>query len=218
MKLSNIFSKQSAVGAIDNQSFSMPASQNSAGTLSRFSRNNIVLIKRVALVVGLFVLLVVVVKILNIKVPGTGSVAGTAQEATAALSLSQSYTFDGRNDQAKVVDKHPIKMTFVSAELNRKILIKGQPATARDGKIFLVVNMDLENQSSDRMYLPVYDMIRLQEGDKLRAPDVHNSLVQIDPISSKGTRIGFLIDDKGRDFSLKIGELTGTKQTIDLKF
>lgn len=196
-------------------SFSAPAQRKPS--LSTFlNRRNA---KRILLIVALLLLMAAIPFIIRASnarraaAPTAGNTKGVAN-----VMIGKSYTFNARNDQAKIVDKRPVKLTFTNAELSKSILIKGQPATARDGKAFLIVNIDLENQYQERYYLPVNDLVRLVESDKLRAPDVHNNLVLIDPISTKSTRIGFLIDDGTKQFTLRIGELNGEKQNIDIKF
>lgn len=143
---------------------------------------------------------------------------GSPGGAVASATINQSYPFAARNDKGALVDKKQVKMTVVQAELNKKIIIKGQPATAREGKAFLILTLEVENTDTQKLYLPVNELVRLQDGDKMRAPDVHNNLVLAEPIATKTTRIGFLINEDSRVYTLKVGEVNGAKQTINLKF
>lgn len=144
--------------------------------------------------------------------------ANASKDAIATATINQSYPFAARNVSGQLVDKKQLKMTITQAEINKRIIIKGQPATARDGKAFLILTIEIDNSDTQKLYLPVNELVRLEEGDKMRAPDVHNDLVLAEPIATKTTRIGFLVDDPKREFTLKVGEVSGAKQTIDLKF
>lgn len=179
---------------------------------------NMKTVYRVSVILALIALVALLPKMLQLRVgsseSGSGVVAGT--QTDNAIAINKAYTFNARNNQGGVIDKKPMKLSVTSAEVNKNILIKGQPANARSGKSFLIFNVDIDNSFSDKLYMPVNDLVRLQEGDKLRAPDVHNSLVLVDPISTKTTRIGFLVDDGAKNFILKIGEVNGEKQTIEL--
>ncbi len=175
---------------------------------------------RRSLLMASFVLLIgILVVIINAKSSNSSSIAGvsTTNGSGSSTQISQSYTFNARDNQGRLLDKKTIKMTIQSAQLQKQILIQGQPATARTGKTFLIFSIDLENTYTDRAYLPVNQLIRWQDGNKLRAPDVHNDLVLIDPISTKSTRVGYLVNDNQHEFTIKVGEVDGPKQTINLK-
>lgn len=144
--------------------------------------------------------------------------AGISNTNAPSVTINRTYSFNARNDQIRIVDKKPIKVTLVKAELNRQILIKGQPAAAALGKTFLIIDAEVENPYQEPYYLPFNDLVRWQDGDKLRAPDVHNALVLIDPIATKTTRVGFLVDAGRKSYTIKVGEINGEKQAIEISF
>lgn len=195
-----------------------PTKQNSSRP--SLSYRNKKILRRVLFGTMFLVLAFVIVRAISVKPQNVKSqeLGSSSRDAIASAKIGQSYPFNARNGSAQLVDKKQVKMTIAEAEINKKIIIKGSPATARDGKAFLILTVEIENSNTDKLYLPVNDLVRMQDGDKMKAPDVHNNLVLAEPIATKTTRIGFLIDDTAREFALKIGEVTGAKQTIDLKF
>ena len=52
--------------------------------------------------------------------------------------------------------------------------------------------------------------------NELLAPDTHNDPVEIQAISTKFTRVGFIINDSDKDLVLHVGEIQGDKEKIEL--
>lgn len=110
-----------------------------------------------------------------------------------------------------------LKITLTTAENTNKILIQGQPATARDGKSFLILNLEVENSTKNQLTVRPVDLIRMIDADnKSYAPDIHNNDVAVEPISIKKTRAGYVIDDSQKHFKFLIGEVSGNKETIEV--
>lgn len=110
-----------------------------------------------------------------------------------------------------------LKITLTSAENTNKILIQGQPATARDGKSFLILNLEVENSTKNQLTVRPVDLIRMVDANnKSYAPDIHNNDVAVEPISIKKTRAGYVIDDSQKHFKFLIGEVSGNKETIEV--
>lgn len=196
-----------------------PASKPNTSHFSVSYRNR-KLLRRLLFGTMFVVLAFVIVRAISAKPQNVKSqeLGRSSRDALAAAKIGQSYPFNARNANGQFVDKKQLKMTITDAEINKRIIIKGQPATAREGKAFLILSVEIENSNTDKLYLPVNDLVRMAEGEKMRAPDVHNNLVLAEPIATKTTRIGFLINDNTREFALKVGEVNGAKQSIDLKF
>lgn len=173
---------------------------------------------RVLITITLLVLIIFFgFKMLTKKVVNTT----TPQKLQAAqkVDLGNSISFIGLDMQGKAT-KSKIKMTFVSAEKSSDVLVKDQSYKAKEGKAFLIVNLELQNDTTDKLNIIPGDLIRLTVGsdDKKYAPDLHNNTVLISPISVKNDRVGFVVDSGVNNFKLLVGELEKKKEEVDIKF
>jgi hypothetical protein len=110
-----------------------------------------------------------------------------------------------------------LKITLTTVENTNKILIQGQPATARDGKSFLILNLEVENSTKNQLTVRPVDLIRMIDtAGKSYAPDIHNNDVTVEAISIKKTRAGYVIDNNQKHFKFLIGEVTGKKEAIEV--
>lgn len=143
----------------------------------------------------------------------------TIREAKATLPLNKEFKFPLKNDKGDVVGE--IKYVIENAELRDQIIIKGRKASAVQGRIFLVLNLKVVNDSNKTISMNTKDYARLSingNENELLAPSIHNDPVVIDAISTKPTRIGFAVSEDDKDLKIKIGEIQGEKTTIDIKF
>lgn len=135
------------------------------------------------------------------------------------VPLNKSLDFYGLDMQGRST-KDKIKMTFISAETSNEVLVKDQTYTAKPGKAFLLVNLELQNDSTEKLNTVPGDLIRLTVGsdDKKYAPDLHNNAVLVAPISVKNDRVGFVIDSGVKNLKLLVGELEKKKEEVEIKF
>ena len=134
----------------------------------------------------------------------------------AQETLNKSFDFPLKDATGKVVSK--VHYEIQSAELDNQIVIKGQLATAVQGRSFLILNLKIINNYDKAIQLNTRDYVRLivnNSVDKLAA-DIHNDPVDIQPISTKYTRIGFPIDTNAKNLTLQVGEIDGPKQSFQL--
>ena len=111
------------------------------------------------------------------------------------------------------------KLIITSTTVDRanRILIQGKPATARDTKAFLIINLEIENSTVNQLTVRPVDFIRLQDdAGRNFAPDVHNDDVTVEPVSIKKTRVGFVVDESQNTFKFLFGELNGTKEVVEV--
>ena len=151
-------------------------------------------------------------------------VAGAATQNTqvsiakpiAQETLNKSFDFPLKDSAGKTVSKFNYEIQ--SAEEDNQVVIKGQVATAVQGKVFLILNLKITNSFDKDVQLNTRDYVRLiidNSSDRLAA-DVHNDPVDVQAISTKFTRIGFPINADAKNLKLEVGEIDGTKQTIQL--
>jgi hypothetical protein len=139
-------------------------------------------------------------------------------DAKARQNIGQNFDFPITDSTGKAVTK--IHYSVENAELHDEIVVQGQPATAVKGKTFLVVNLKITNDYDKPIQLNTKDYVRLTRNgsEEQLAADIHNDPITIQPISTKFTRLGFAINDNDKNLQLHVGEISGTKSTIDLHF
>ncbi len=141
----------------------------------------------------------------------------TVVKPLAQEMLDKTFNFPLKDATSKVVSKFQYEIQ--SAELDNQIIIKGQVATAVQGRTFLILNLKITNSFNKDVQLNTRDYVRLvvdNSTDRLAA-DIHNDPVDVQAISTKYTRIGFPIDSDAKSLKLEVGEIDGTKQTMPLK-
>jgi len=155
---------------------------------------------------------------------GKSSVKGVATKADIApplktIDLNKDFSFSLKDEKGDEIGK--IKYIIENAELRDQIVVQGKKATAVRGRAFLVLNLKIVNDNNKTIGIQTRDYLRMSvNGDEaeLLAPDIHNDPVVVQAISTKYTRIGFPINDTDKDLKLKVGEIKGDKQTVDLSF
>jgi len=83
------------------------------------------------------------------------------------------------------------------------------------------VNLELTNESTQPLNLLPGDLIRLTIGDNKEtkyAPDLHNNLVPVAAISTRVDRVGFVIAENEKNFTLSVGEIDGKKEEVGVGF
>ena len=174
------------------------------------------------------VLVVIVAGVLITKAArghDSAQVAGASAQNTQQVSiakpivqetLNKEFDFPLKDATGKTVSK--FNYTIQSAEEDNQVIIKGQVATAVQGKVFLILNLKITNSFDKDVQLNTRDYVRLiidNSSDRLAA-DIHNDPVDVQAISTKFTRIGFPIDQDSKNLKLEVGEIDGSKQTIQL--
>lgn len=180
--------------------------------------------KKLGKIVGVILVVVLVIWVIGSVVgnsdsgdPGYSRVQ--VQGAKATLDLGKEFSFPILEASGEEVGR--ITFNVESAELKDEIIIKGQRATAVEGRTFLVINLKLKNDFEQPIEMDTRDYIRLKvngNGDDLLAPDIHNDPVEVQAISSKQTRVGFPIDDNNESMILVVGEIGGDKEEVLLEF
>lgn len=139
--------------------------------------------------------------------------------AIATANLNKEFSFPLLDEKGKEVAR--VKYEITSSELRDEIVVKGQRATSVKGRFFLIFNIKIVNNYNKAIQINTRDYIRLivnnNEGDLL-APDIHNDPVEVQAASTKFTRVGYAINESDKDLKIRIGELNGQKETVELNF
>lgn len=173
------------------------------------------------LAIPLVLILVLGIVVFSVVKKSSGNVAGvsTSSSEVKTLKLNREFKFPLKDDKGKKAGE----FTYVieSAELRKKIIVKGQTATAVEGRIFLVVNIKIINELKQGLSINSRDYIRFETNNntkELFAADIHNDPVEAQAISTKNTRVGLAINEQDQELKLQVGEIDGTKTTIPLEF
>jgi len=135
----------------------------------------------------------------------------------ASQTIAKEFSFPLVDSKGKEITR--IKYTVDAAELRDEIIVKGQRASSVRGRTFLIIPIKITNEFDKALEIQAKDYIRLvvNNNDKeLRAADVHSDPVTVQALSTKPARLGFAINDTDTGIKLIVGELNGTKETIEI--
>lgn len=139
--------------------------------------------------------------------------------AKKSLILTKEFAFPLRDNNGEEIDK--MRYIIEKAEIRDEIIVKGKKATSVKGRTFLIVDLKLINNFNKGIEINTRDYVRLVVNNnevETPAPDIHNDPVEVQAISTKYTRVGFPIDDNVQSLKLRVGEINGEKQIIELNF
>lgn len=138
----------------------------------------------------------------------------------ATATINKQMAFSIADEKGKEVTK--LQYSIQSAEIRDEIVVKGTRAVAISGRTFLILNLKLVNTYDKAININARDYVRLVVNgntNELIAADIHNDPVNVQAISTKDTRLGFPINESDINaLSLRVGEIKGSKETIELKF
>lgn len=138
--------------------------------------------------------------------------------AKASQDINKEFLFPLTNSEGEEVSN--LKYVIQAVELRDEIVVKGQRATAIEGRTFLILTLKITNEHSQAIEMTTRDYIRLSVNgneDEWLAPDIHNDPVEIQAISTKNTRVGFPLNDADNNLVLRVGEINGEKEKISLE-
>lgn len=164
-------------------------------------------------------LLIIFLSVITKSTVKTSAEKVSVANPNQSFEINKDFSFPLKDNNN--VDISKINYTVENAQLLDEIIIKGQKALAVEGKTFLIINLKLTNDFNQPIQINTRDYIRLVIDGKekdLLAPDIHNDPVEVQPISSKFTRVGFPINENYKKLELKVGEISKDKKNIELKF
>jgi len=147
----------------------------------------------------------------------SGEQSGSENVNLGAVEVGASFTFLATDSRGN--DGGEVNFRITKAEKTKEVLVQGRPANAKGEKAFLVLHIEIDNSETEKRYIAPVDVLRLVgEDDEKFAPDIHSEVVEIQPISTKITRVGFVVSESQNSFVLQIGELEGEKQSLEINF
>jgi hypothetical protein len=172
--------------------------------------------KVIGVIGGLMVLVMIVGLSRNSNRPNTTTAELSDGEEVTALAeaeVNKQYQFSAMNSEGEKI--YDVQLLLTKAEKTKQVLVQGKPAKAKGDKAFLVLHMEVENSNTTEKYLRPVDLIRLvDDQNKKYAPDIHSDILLIQPISTKGSRVGFVVDQAETNFKFLVGELEGHKEEV----
>ena len=170
------------------------------------------------------ILLVVVVGAVSLAAKYLGRLSNSQEDNGIAINDALAKQSIGKELGVPLLDSEgeeisSINFEIIDAEVRDEIIVRGQKATAVKGKVFLIISLKITNKHGQAVEMDTRDYIRLVvdgNEEELHAPDIHNDPVEIQAISTKNTRVGFPVDRNVSSLILRIGEVSGEKEDIDL--
>lgn len=139
-----------------------------------------------------------------------------SSNAKATVDINKDFEFKAVNVKK---ERKSVRLTLLSAERKDEIKVKGETRTLPKGEDYLLLRLEIDNTTSEKLAITPSDLIRLEdENGKLFAPDYHNGAIVLEPLSVKRDLVSFMTTAKDKQFSLRIGELDGEKEKIDISF
>ena len=169
---------------------------------------------------GLFVLILAIVFL-----PDIWPKSAVKQIAGSQANInSQQTSISGGKFDVPIRDSEgnetgsPLRVNTINIERTEEVLYQGKPLISKEGKDFLVINLEVENSTDNRLTVRPIDFYRItDDSGKSYAADIQTEAVKVEPQSSKKTRVIYIIGDSQRNIKLSIGEIRGdNKETIEI--
>ncbi len=171
------------------------------------------------IIIAIFVLLTLMLGGVAIRNISIASSKPTVADAKASNNIGREFSFPLVNASGEKVSE--VRFVFEKAELRDEIIVQGQKANSVKGRVFFVLNLKIINEHNQAVEINTRDYVRLavsgNESEWL-APEIHNDPVEVQPISTKYTRLGFTINETDKNLTLRVGEISGEKEEITISF
>ena len=143
----------------------------------------------------------------------------TSNSNSLLASAEINKTKEFQAQVSRKTTKEKIGFTIKRAELKNEIRVKDETRRAASDKAYLLLRLELQNDTTKRLVFISTDYIRmLGPDDRKYAPDFHNGAILIEPLSVRNDLVAFVVDRNQKQASFLVGELDGEKEQIDIKF
>lgn len=144
-----------------------------------------------------------------------GGSSNSNSAPTKILPLKQNFSVVALTKDGKTTNGN-FAIDVTGAYRADSILIQGSNVVARNGKDFLVINMELSNPYNLPLYNYPVDSFRLIGVDgKKYAPTAHQGNVEVRPQATKTSNVGFIVPKELKKFKVEVGQLTGDKVLLE---
>ena len=206
---------------VENHLFDVDQKENIGTAKREFGKKNRKVKKFILLALLLSVLILIYwfVKNNNSSSPATNENRVEVEDAEKTLAVNKEFQFPLTDSKGEEISK--IKYVIEKAELRNEIIVKGQKATAVKGRTFLVVYLKVTNEYTQKIEMQTRDYVRLSVNgneNEWLAPDIHNDPVEVQAQSTKVTRLGFPINENDTKIILRVGQINGDKEKVELNF
>lgn len=135
---------------------------------------------------------------------------------SGTASLNKKVEFPIRDKSGKETG-NKLTVTFTSLERANKVLYSGKPLIAKQGKDFIISNIEIENTTKDRLTVRPVDFIRLVDNEgRNYAADLQTNPLKVEPLSIKKTRTIFIASEDMKTLKFLIGEINGNRETVEV--
>lgn len=147
-------------------------------------------------------------------------VIGATSAQKVELNKVMDFEIQTINDSGQFLSKKDkIKFIITEAELKDSIKVKGEDRKVSDGQKYLILRIELQNDTPDRLAIISSKYVRLIGlEDKKFSPDFHNAMIAIDPLSVRRDLVAYIVNSDSKTFKFQIGDLEGDKQIIEITF
>lgn len=144
--------------------------------------------------------------------------ATSSENSSTKINVNKKFDVSIKTQDGKETgDK--LHVTITTIEKTDSIIAQDKPVRTKDGKIFLLVNMEIENTTKQELAIKPNDMVRFIDNEgRSFAPEVYNNGVKADAVSIKKTRVGYVVDSAQNTYKLMIGEVRVKQEQIEVSF
>jgi len=158
-----------------------------------------------------------VVVIVAVLIGGFFLVKNITPRPEPSVGVNKDYTVTAFTADKKATNGQLI-LKLTDAKITNSLLVQGKLAKPINGKMFLVLNMEIENPYKVSLYAFPVELFRLVRDDGQKfASSVHQGTVQIHPNSTKKSNVGFVILPSDKKFKVEVGDL-GNQKTLEITF
>ncbi|OGY32498.1 MAG: hypothetical protein A3A57_03235 [Candidatus Woykebacteria bacterium RIFCSPLOWO2_01_FULL_41_12] len=164
-------------------------------------------------------LLVVIILIAGIIfIFGRERSSNTSENLGPSVQINKSYEVVARTEKKQRTTGR-FKMTITNARFASSVLVQGKRATPIKGKIFLIVDIEIENPHKVQLYAFPVDLFRFirEDGQKF-APSVHQGAVLVRPEATKKSNVAFVAEPGEKKFRIEVGEIGEAKEILEITF